>query len=277
MGRRRSIVKCPIPHKNIKFPNIAKLWSQPIVNIRKSAPTVAFTIAPNEGSNMPQVVYRVPKRFLKAPNGCVATQYQRERMYEALFPSSFVKVRLWKDERAAPDDLFGGYRVEASYYGMVKHNASFTDFILEQKSAWGHPDRPVMQVSLPYLFFTDDPEVWIDVVPSDRNIGKNLPISTIGGFMPIHSWSRGLSWAFEWMDTSVTEFTLSEDTIMFNILFSKPVKIEYQEWNETFEKHWSRLNQVGMVRRNTNELYTEALERRDKRILKRKWFSSLKK
>jgi hypothetical protein len=35
--------------------------------------------------------------------------------------------------------------------------------------------------------------------------------------------------------------------------------------------------QVGMVRRNTNELYPEALKRRDKKILKSKWFSLLKK
>jgi hypothetical protein len=268
---------CPVPHNKGKFPNVANLWSKPVKKMRQGASKVAFTVAPDENASIPEIAYRVPKKFLKAPNGCVSTQYQRERLYEALFPSSYVKIRLWKDERAPADDLYGGYRAEANYYGLVKHYGPFTDFILEQKSAWADPNRPVCQISLPYLFFTDDPEVWLDVVPTDRNIGKNLPISTVGGFMPIHTWSRGLSWAFEWMDTSVTEFTLNEDTVMFNILFSKPVKIEYKEWNDTFHRHWNRIMQVGMVRRNTNELYPEALKRRDKKILKSKWFSLLKK
>ena len=42
-----------------------------------------------------------------------------------------------------------------------------------------------MQISMPVMLFTDDEEVWMDVIPSDRNAGQNLPISTIPGFMPI--------------------------------------------------------------------------------------------
>jgi hypothetical protein len=95
--------------------------------------------------------------------------------------------------------------------------------------------------------------------------------------MPIYSWSRGLSWAFEWTDLNNLECNLNHDTVMFNLLFSKPVKIKYVEWNETFSKAWNQISQSSVNRRDTNMLYPDALDRRPKRLLpKESWFSKKK-
>jgi len=58
------------------------------------------------------------------------------------------------------------------------------------------------------------------------------------------------------------------------LLFSKPVKIKYVEWNETFSKQWNQISQSSVNRRDTNMLYPLALERRPKKVMpKKKWFS----
>ena len=66
------------------------------------------------------------------------------------------------------------------------------------------------------------------------------------------------------------ELNLNHDTVMFNLLFSKPVKIEYVEWNETFSKAWNQISQSSVNRRDTNMLYPDALERRPKKLMPKK-------
>ena len=243
-------------------------------------PTVAFTLPrPNqqwgqlenqESKVHPPINFQTPSKFIKAPNGCVSTQFMRNRMFEVYFPWSHVKVSLSRNQFADEVDRFSGWDYKAHYYGAVKHYGPFDDIIMEEKEAWGSRDKPVMQVSLPIMLFTDDEEVWMDVIPSDRNAGQNLPVSTIPGFMPIYAWSRGLSWAFEWTDLDNLELNLNHDTVMFNLLFSKPVKIEYVEWNEVFSKTWNQISQSSVNRRDTNTLYPAAIERRPKKLLQ-KW------
>jgi hypothetical protein len=273
MERRGYIMKCPMP-------NQSKIWSQPLNLTRRTAPTVGFTVpkqlnpqGQESENSLPDVGFRTPSKFLKAPNGCVSTLYMRERLYEVKFPWSNVQIHLEKNQFADQVDRYGGMSARAHYGGAVKHYGPFTDFILEEKDAWASPDIPVCQIALPFILFTDDPEVWVDVVPSDRNPKYNLPIATVGGFMPIHAWTRGLSWAFEWLDTSVSRIDLSHDYTMFNLLFSKPVKLEYVEWTEDMSKQWHQIVNVSKNRRETNQLYPTALERRQKRLLPRKkWF-----
>tara|TARA_B100001939_G_scaffold39585_1_gene30838 strand:- start:6126 stop:6959 length:834 start_codon:yes stop_codon:yes gene_type:complete len=270
--------KCPI-----KIPDIASIWEKPLRESNRNLPVVAFTIPQpladvagkehEEERSIPVINYGMPRKFVKAPNGCVSTQFQRNRLYEMYFPYSHVKVNLGKNQFADEVDRFGGFNFSANYHGAVKHHGPFNDVIMEEKEAWANPNQPVMQITMPFMFFTDDPEVWLDVVPSDRNAGKNLPISLIGGFMPIHAWTRGLSWAFEWTDTTQDTLELNHDTVMFNILFSKPVKIEFVEWNEKFSKRWNMIVGSAINRRETNTLYTDALARRPKKLLpKKKWF-----
>ena len=88
--------------------------------------------------------------------------------------------------------------------------------------------------------------------------------------MPIYSWSRGLSWAFEGTDPKQDTLELNHDTVMFNILFSKPVKVEWVDWNETFSERWNMIVGSAVNRRETNTLYPDALARRPKKLLPRK-------
>ena len=54
----------------------------------------------------PPINFRNPQKFIKAPNGCVSTQFMRNRMFEVYFPWSYVKVRLGRNKFADEVDRF---------------------------------------------------------------------------------------------------------------------------------------------------------------------------
>ena len=62
------------------------------------------------------------------------------------------------------------------------------------------PDRPTIQLSLPYLFITDEPVYMSQVAPFMHYRREPLPGTIFGGRFPINLWPRPLMWAFEWHD-----------------------------------------------------------------------------
>ena len=74
---------------------------------------------------------------------------------------------------------------------------------LTSEAEWRFPDRPTIQLKLPYLFIADEP-VYISQIAPFLCYEKNdpLPGTIFGGRFPIDIWPRPLMWAFEWHDTS---------------------------------------------------------------------------
>ena len=65
---------------------------------------------------------------------------------------------------------------------------------------WRYPDRPTIQLSLPYLFLADEP-VYMSQVPAFMHYrAEPMPGTMFGGRFPINLWPRPLMWAFEWHD-----------------------------------------------------------------------------
>ncbi|MEM9138455.1 MAG: hypothetical protein AAGB15_01370 [Pseudomonadota bacterium] len=63
---------------------------------------------------------------------------------------------------------------------------------------WRYPNRPTIQLSLPYLFIADEP-VYMSQVPAFMHYRKEqMPGTMFGGRFPINLWPRPLMWAFEW-------------------------------------------------------------------------------
>lgn len=63
---------------------------------------------------------------------------------------------------------------------------------------WRYPDRPTVQVHLPYCFIADEP-VWMTQLGPFAHYRKDaLPGTTFGGRFPLSIWPRPLMWAFEW-------------------------------------------------------------------------------
>ncbi|TRD14407.1 hypothetical protein FEV53_19005 [Palleronia caenipelagi] len=68
------------------------------------------------------------------------------------------------------------------------------------ESEWRYPDRPTIQLKLPYLFFADEPVYMSQIAPFMNYINPPWPGTIFGGRFPIMNWPRPLMWAFEWRD-----------------------------------------------------------------------------
>ena len=63
---------------------------------------------------------------------------------------------------------------------------------------WRYPDRPTIQLKLPYLFIADEP-VYITQLGTFAHYRREpLPGTIFGGRFPITVWPRPIMWAFEW-------------------------------------------------------------------------------
>lgn len=71
---------------------------------------------------------------------------------------------------------------------------------LTDEAEWRHPDRPTIQVSLPYIFVADEAVTLSVVAPWMHYREQPLPGTVFGGRFPINLWPRTLLWAFEWYE-----------------------------------------------------------------------------
>lgn len=83
---------------------------------------------------------------------------------------------------------------------------------------WRYPNRPTIQLSLPYLFIADEP-VYMSQVPAFMHYRADaMPGTMFGGRFPVNLWPRPLMWAFEWHDTA-KPLKLSRGEPLFYCLF----------------------------------------------------------
>ena len=66
------------------------------------------------------------------------------------------------------------------------------------EAEWRYPDRPTLQLKLPYVFVADEP-VFVTQLDAFAHYRRTpLPGTIFGGRFPIDVWPRPLMWAFEW-------------------------------------------------------------------------------
>jgi hypothetical protein len=63
---------------------------------------------------------------------------------------------------------------------------------------WRYPDRPTIQLSLPYCFIADEPVYMTQLGTFAHYRRDSLPGTIFGGRFPVSVWPRPLMWAFEW-------------------------------------------------------------------------------
>jgi hypothetical protein len=63
---------------------------------------------------------------------------------------------------------------------------------------WRYPDRPTIQLTLPYVFIADEPVYITQLGPFAHYRKDPWPGTIFGGRFPINLWPRPLMWAFEW-------------------------------------------------------------------------------
>lgn len=89
---------------------------------------------------------------------------------------------------------------------------------LVNEAEWRYPDRPTLQLSLPYVFIADEPVYLSQIAPFIHYRPDPLPGTIFGGRFPIDVWPRPLMWAFEWHDVK-KELQLSRGEPLFYCQF----------------------------------------------------------
>lgn len=151
------------------------------------------------------VVYFPPERMrsaevnrthAKSASRCPAIINMESRYFVIPVPYD-LHLRFVRDTNGKPalKNMLG----EAS---PVRGNILKQKLHITSETEWRYKDRPTIQVSLPYLFISDEP-TYMSQVSAFMHYNKNpLPGTIFGGRFPIHNWPRPLMWAFEWHDTS---------------------------------------------------------------------------
>ena len=161
--------------------------------------TVGWLLREERGA----ALYEAPRRVRSAPmsrthaksaSRCPAILNLESRHVEVAcpfdLPLGFVRD---SEGRAGLRNLAGASSpVRASRLADIVH--------LVNEAEWRHPDRPTVQMSLPYVFVSDEPVYLSQFPPFQHYRSDPWPGTLFGGRFPIDVWPRPLMWAFEWHD-----------------------------------------------------------------------------
>lgn len=136
---------------------------------------------------------------------------------------------------------------------------------IQPESTWRKPERVVLQISTPYLFFSDDP-IEIEQMHPTLGDSDSLNWNLIPGRFDIFAWQRALNFAAEW-DSLRGDFILRTGDPMYFLRFAGDCKkpnelIEFPMSNELRER-LRLFRGIAAVRRGTFGLMAEASRARE--------------
>ena len=155
--------------------------------------------------------------------------------------------------------------------GAVRPGALQQMLLFMPQPEWRHPERPVIQITTPYLFISDDP-IYINQFPPFLHYGGAArPGVQLCGRYPIDVWPRPLMWAFEWHDLS-KELVLKRGEPWFYVRFeggdpSASVRLIEAEMTPELRSYTDSITDVTNYVDRTFSLFKTARERRPEKLL----------
>lgn len=144
----------------------------------------------------------------------------------------------------------------------VRANKLGEMLVLVNEAEWRDPQRPTIQMKLPYVFIADEP-VYITQLDAFMHYRHHpLPGTIFGGRFPIHVWPRPLMWAMEWHDTS-KDLVLKRGDPLFYLQFegydpSRPVSVVEAERTPELDAYMREISGVVNYVNQTFSLFKEA-------------------
>jgi hypothetical protein len=184
---------------------------------RSGPVTVGWFLTETKGA----VLYDPPGRLASRPPNrghaksaarCPAVVQMESRYFVVPCPFD-MQIGFGRDETGKPHLV---NRLGAS--SPVRSSKLNTLLTLVAEAEWRFPDRPTVQLSLPYCFIADEP-VWLTQLGTFAHYRREpLPGTIFGGRFPIHVWPRPLMWAFEWHEPE-RDITLRRGEPLFYLQF----------------------------------------------------------
>lgn len=147
------------------------------------------------------------------------------------------------------------------------------------RNEWRDPQKPILQVITPYIFFADEPVYINQIAPYLDYIDPPWPGTLISGRFPVHIWPRHLMWAFEWHDIS-KDIIIKRGDPWFYARFetddpSRPVRLVEAEITDEVRGYIDSISGVTNYVNRTFSLFDRAKERRPKQLLVKKQKSEM--
>lgn len=145
---------------------------------------------------------------------------------------------------------------------------------LVNEAEWRYPDRPTVQLSLPYCFIADE-TVYVTQLSAFMHYRPDpLPGTIFGGRFPLNIWPRPLMWAFEWHDPT-KDIILRRGEPLFYVQFEangpdRPVQLVQAERTPELQTYMEQIGGVVNYVNQTFGLFKAAEAMRPAKLLKRK-------
>ena len=205
------------------------------------------------------------KQHAKSASRCPAVINLESRYFSIACPYDMRLgfIRGAKGEAGLRNMLGDSSPVRANKLGNVIH--------MVPEHEWRYPARPTIQMTLPYVFITDEPVYVNQVAPFMHYRPDPMPGTIFGGRFPINLWPRPLMWAFEWHDIS-KELVLTRGEPLFYCMFEtapqdRPVVMVEAERTPELNSYLELISGAVNYVNQTFSLFKAAEERRPPTLL----------
>lgn len=183
-----------------------------------------------------------------------------------------------------PFDLHLGFQRDANGKAVLVNRASKSSPIrtnklgetvtLVNEAEWRYPDRPTVQLVLPYCFIADELVYLTQISPFMHYRKDPLPGTIFGGRFPVNVWPRPLMWAFEWHEPE-KDIILTRGEPLFYCQFettdpARPVQLVQAALTPDLQTYLDQIGGVVNYVNQTFSLFKAAEALRPKKLLVRK-------
>jgi hypothetical protein len=153
----------------------------------------------------------------------------------------------------------------------VRSNKINEILTLVNEGEWRYPDRPTVQMILPYCFIADE-MVYVTQLSAFMHYRKDpLPGTIFGGRFPVSVWPRPLMWAFEWHEPE-KDLVLRRGEPLFYCQFegmdpSRPVQLVEAERTAELAAYMEAVGGAVNYVNQTFSLFKAAEAMRPKKLL----------
>jgi hypothetical protein len=232
--------------------------------------TVGWFLASDKGA----VLYDAPERvMIRPPNKTNAKSASRCPAVIQL-ESRYFMVK-------CPFDLHIGFQRDEKGKAVLVNRAGASSPIRSSKlnevltlvneAEWRFPDRPTIQLHLPYCFVADEPVYMSQLAAFAHYRPDPMPGTIFGGRFPVSIWPRPLMWAFEWHEPA-KDLVLRRGEPLFYVQFegmdpSRAVQLVEAEKTTELTAYLEKLSGVVNYVNQTFSLFKAAEAVRPKKLL----------
>lgn len=235
--------------------------------------TVGWFLAETKGG----VLFDAPERVTQRPPNkghaksaarCPAVVQMESRYFVVKCPYD-LHIGFSRDDKGKPQLVN-----RAGAASPVRGSKLAQVLTLVAEGEWRFPDRPTVQLSLPYCFIADE-TVYLTQLGTFAHYRRDpLPGTIFGGRFPINIWPRPLMWAFEWHEPD-RDLILRRGEPLFYVQFEaqgpdRPVQMVEAERTPDLIAYLDSLSGVVNYVNQTFALFKAAEATRPARLLRAK-------